>query len=130
MRCPVCNGNIIRDAWNHERCLQCGRPVKKEFVYTKITMEQNTREHKTTVGSRNGICCNCLRTMHLMSHDLCGACTTAVYNNRYGHSINLKHGTPRYDAALILYREKRWPEKFRGGEIIDNNLITIKEKAA
>jgi hypothetical protein len=125
MHCNHCNGNIVGD-----KCLQCGRPVKKEFVYTKITLEQNTREHTTKAGSRTGICCNCLRTMHLMAHELCGACTTAVYHMRYGHHINLKYGTPRYNAALIEYREKRWPEKFRGGEIIENNLITIKEKAA
>jgi len=63
-----------------------------------------------------------------MSHDLCGACTTAVYHMRYGHHINLKHGTPRYNAALIAYREKRWPDRFKDGKVIyQNNLISMEE---
>jgi hypothetical protein len=43
MRCKHCNGNIIRDAWNHERCLQCGREVNKGFVYKKRSYDSRKK---------------------------------------------------------------------------------------
>lgn len=35
MRCPTCNGNIIVDSWDRERCLQCGREPVQEPIYAE-----------------------------------------------------------------------------------------------
>ncbi len=58
MRCKHldCNGNILSDG----KCLQCGRSAFTFPVYKKISVEQNTRDHKTTTGTRVGQCQNCL----------------------------------------------------------------------
>jgi hypothetical protein len=39
MHCEKCKGNIIRDSWNVERCLQCGRPAVKPVIYSTRSMD-------------------------------------------------------------------------------------------
>ncbi len=39
MKCPVCGGNVLGDG----KCLQCGRPAKKEFVYKKVSNDSRKK---------------------------------------------------------------------------------------
>ena len=107
MRCSHCGGNIIRDAFNDETCLQCGRKPAR-FVYAKrsIDHQYTGKQYRPKTFCRFGICKNCGREKYLVGHGLCAYCRTAVYNKRYGHNIQLKRGTPEYKNALKAAREE------------------------
>jgi len=115
MRCNHCNGNVVGD-----KCLQCGRPVKNEFVYRKRSIEQEftVREYKPINRGKRGTCENCLRPDLWLTNKLCGACHSQIYINRYGKQYKYDKNSAEGKRRLIEYREMKWPEKFRGGEIL------------
>lgn len=118
MRCKHlnCNGNILSDG----KCLQCGRPAKKEFVYTKRSVEQafTVREYKPINRGHRGTCENCTRPDLWLTNKLCGACHSQIYINRYGVKYKFDKNSAEGKRRLLIYRERKWPEKFRGGEIL------------
>lgn len=85
MHCNHCNGNIVGD-----KCLQCGRPVKKEFVYTKRSVEHYKKTgpkptNKPKQGDE-GICRCCGHKKRIWSDWLCSSCLSYV-SGRYGQYL-------------------------------------------
>jgi hypothetical protein len=102
---------------NGDTCIKCGTvfypanfvPYKKR----SIDVSHAKKSYQDQKKYRFKICSNCLRETWNVGDNLCGACKAQVYNPVKG--IYLEKGTEEYTAALIAYREKRWPEKFGKG---------------
>lgn len=100
---------------NGDTCIKCGTvfypanfvPYKKR----SIDFSRENMVYQYQKKYRVKPCSNCERVLWTVGDGLCGACKAQVYNPAKG--IYLEKGTEEYKAALISYREKRWPEKFK-----------------
>jgi hypothetical protein len=112
--CPRCGSKLI----NNDICIKCGEIINKSVPYKVRSRDYASENHPYDSQKKYRVkaCSNCGRVKWNVGDNLCGACKAQVYNPP--KSIYLIKGTEEYEQALIIYREKRWPEKFRNGEVI------------
>jgi ribosomal protein L32 len=106
--CPRCGSPFI----NHGICIKCGETLEKITPYYLRSCDYHGKKsYGYQKKYRVKECCNCGRVKWLVGGKLCGACKAQVYNP--AKNIHIEPGTKEYKKALKLYREARWPEKFK-----------------
>ena len=111
--CQRCGSNMI----NEGICVKCGEAQFNPYFvpYKKRSCDHAHEQltYKTQRKYRYKPCINCGRLKWNVGDGLCGACKSQVCSKR--NNTYLAKGTEEYTAALVSYREKRWPEKFKTG---------------
>ncbi len=105
--CPRCGSKLI----NRDTCIKCGETLNKITPYTVRSCDYHKGAYASQKKYRMKACSNCGRVKMIMGGGLCGACRSQVYNP--AKNIHIEPGTKEYKKALKLYREARWPEKFK-----------------
>jgi hypothetical protein len=102
----------------NKSCQLCGTiKYPPDFVpYTKLSPAHD-HKRKRLQYKHEGECWNCLRPDLHLHRGLCGACRAKI-NGRWGNP-KPPEGSTQFFGILTAYRERRWPDRFRDGKVLE-----------